>query len=135
MDSLRHFYGVIFVRRGPYTNGIFKFELTLPPRYNDKNMWPQITFTSRVFNPYVTEATGELDIQTAYPVWDPSRHYLVPVLTYLKKIFYSKNFSDAKANPEAKALSETEPEAYRKRVDECVKESQETMYTLSLIHI
>lgn len=128
MDSLRHFYGVIFVRRGPFTNGIFKFELKLPPRYNDTNMWPQIVFNSRVYNPYVDEKTGELDIQSAYPSWDPSRHYLVTVLTYLKKIFYSKNFVDARANPDAKALAETDPEAYRNNVEDCVRESQRTIY-------
>jgi ubiquitin-protein ligase len=129
MDSLRHFYGVIFVRRGPFTNGIFKFELKLPPRYNDTNMWPQIVFNTRVYNPYVNETTGELDIQSAYPTWDPSRHYLVTVLTYLKKIFYSKNFVDARANPDARALAESDPEAYRKNVEDCVRESQKTIYT------
>ena len=129
MDDLRHFYGVIFVRRGPFTNGIFKFELKLPPRYNDTNMWPQIIFNTRVYNPYVDEKTGELDIQSAYPTWDPSRHYLVTVLTYLKKIFYSKNFVDAKANPDARALAETNPEAYRRNVEDCVRDSQKSIYT------
>jgi ubiquitin-protein ligase len=129
MDSLRHFYGVIFVRRGPFTNGIFKFELKLPTRYNDTNMWPQITFNTRVYNPYVDEKTGVLDIQSAYPTWDPSRHYLVTVLTYLKKIFYSKNFADAKANPDARALAETDPEAYRRNVEDCVRDSQKSIYT------
>lgn len=128
MDNLRHFYGVIFVRRGPYTNGIFKFQLRLPERYNDVNMWPQITFSSYVFNPYVNPATGELDIRTAYPTWDPSRHYLVTVLTFLKKIFYSKNFSDAKANIEAKNMAEKDPDVYRKKVDACVRESQKDVF-------
>jgi ubiquitin-protein ligase len=128
MDNLRHFFGVVFVRRGPFTNGIFKFSLQLPPKYNDTNMWPHIVFSSRVFNPYVNEKTGALDIQSAYPTWDPSRHYLVTVLTYLKKIFYSKNFTDARANPQARELAETDPEAYRKKVDECVRESQKNVY-------
>ena len=57
-----------------------------------------------------------------------STSYLVTVLTYLKKIFYSKNFTDAKANVEAKKLAETDPEAYRKKVDACVRESQKNMY-------
>lgn len=126
--NLRHFFGLIFVRRGPFTNGIFKFQLKLPPQYNDTDMWPKIFFDSRVYNPYVDETSGELDIQSAYPTWDPSRHYLVTVLTYLKKIFYSKNFADAKANVAAKQLSETDPEAYRKKVEECVEESQKNVY-------
>lgn len=128
MDDLRTFYGIIFVRRGPFTNGIFKFQLKLPPKYNDTNMWPQITFSSYVYNPYVDEKTGALDIQSAYPTWDPSRHYLVTVLTYLKKIFYSKNFADAKANVDAKTLAETNPDEYRKKVDDCVRQSQKSVY-------
>jgi len=128
MNSLRDFYGVIFVRRGPFTNGIFKFRLNLPPKYNDVNMWPKITFSSRVYNPYVDAETGELDVQSAYPEWDPSRHYLVTVLTYLKKIFYAKNFADARANVEAKSLAESDPQAYKKKVEECVHESQKKVY-------
>jgi hypothetical protein len=77
----------------------------------------------------VNEKTGQLDIQSTYPTWDPSRHYLVTVLTYLKKIFYSKSFADAKANIEAKELAETDPEAYRGKVDACVRESQKNIYT------
>lgn len=128
MDSLRNFHGIIFVRRGPFTNGIFKFRLDLPPKYNDTNMWPKITFSSTVYNPYVDEKTGELDIKTAYPTWDPSRHYLVTVLTFLKKIFYSKNFADAKANPAARELFEKDPAAYKKKVESCVHESQKKVY-------
>lgn len=128
-DNLRSFYGIIFVRRGPYANGIFKFRLKLPPKYNDVNQWPQITFSSFVYSPYVDESNGSLDIRSAYPKWDPSRHYLVTVLTYLKKIFYSKNFADAKANIPAKELAEKNPESFRKKVDASVRESQKNMYT------
>ena len=128
MDSLRDFHGIIFVRRGPFTNGIFKFRLDLPAKYNDTNMHPKITFSSKVYNPYVDEKTGELDIKTAYPTWDPSRHYLVTVLTFLKKIFYSKTFTDAKANPAARELFEKDPAAYKKKVEACVHESQKKVY-------
>ena len=128
MDNLRLFFGVIFVRRGPYSNGIFKFQLKLPLKYNDENQHPSITFSTYVYSPYVDEATGVLDILSAYPKWDPSKHYLVTVLTYLKKIFYSKNFADAKANMDAKELSVNDPETFRKKVDACVRESQKNMY-------
>lgn len=74
MKELRHFYGVIFVRRGPFTNGIFKFQLRLPEKYNDVDQWPQITFDSYVFHPHVNASTGELDVKSAYPRWDPHRY-------------------------------------------------------------
>jgi ubiquitin-protein ligase len=127
LKELRHFYGVIFVRRGPFTNGIFKFELVLPRQYNDFNQHPQIHFNSKVYNPYVFP-DGKLDIETAYPKWDPSRHYLVTVLTFLKKIFYAKSFDDARANLEAKELSLSDPAQYRENVDACVRESQKQVF-------
>lgn len=71
LENLRKFYGVIFVRRGPYVNGIFKFILTLPPTYNDLNQHPEIVFVSNVYSPYVNPETLQLDIMTAYPRWDP----------------------------------------------------------------
>lgn len=128
LSELRTFHGVIFVRRGPFTNGIFKFQLKLPMLYNDLNQHPQIFFLTKVFNPYVNPATGELDIKSTYPRWDPSRHYLVTVLTFLKKIFYAKSFDDAKANPEAREMVMKDPAAYREKVDECVRESQREVF-------
>jgi len=128
LDDLRHFYGVVFVRRGPFTNGIFKFQLRLPRLYNDINQHPQIIFTSYVYNPHVDPTTGELDITSAYPKWDPSRHYLVTVLTFLKKIFYAKSFEECQANPQARDLASQDPAAYRENVDACVRESQKEVF-------
>jgi ubiquitin-protein ligase len=129
IDNLRKFYGVIFVRRGPYMNGIFKFTLDLPMKYNDVNTHPTITFTSRVYNPYVDPATGKLDILTMYPRWDPTRHYLVTVLTFVKKIFYAKSFDDAVANIEAKELAINDPIAFTTNIHLCVTESNTLLYT------
>jgi hypothetical protein len=93
------------------------------------NTHPEIVFTSNVYNPHVHPTTGVLDVAAAYPRWDPHRHYLVTVLTYLKKIFYLKSFGDeARANPEAKRLASTDPEAYRSLVDQCVRESQKAVF-------
>ena len=128
IDNLRKFHGVIFVRRGPYMNGIFKFTLDLPMMYNDVNTHPTIKFTSRVYNPYVDPETGILDIQTMYPRWDPSRHYLVTVLTFVKKIFYAKTFQDAKANLEAKEFAQTNPIAFNTNIHLCVSESNKSIY-------
>lgn len=128
LTSLRTFHGVIFLRRGLYANGIFKFTMELPQGYNDVDTWPQITFQGWVYSPHVNE-NGELDLKSAYPQWDPHRHYLVTVLTYLKKIFYMKSFGDdAVANVDARELSRSDPKEYRRMVSKCVKESQRGLY-------
>jgi hypothetical protein len=50
--------------------------------------------------------TGELDLRSSFPEWNPDKHYLITVLTFLKKIFYMKDFPPLPAppNPEAHAL-------------------------------
>jgi ubiquitin-protein ligase len=131
-DNIRHFHGVIFVRRGAFTNGIFKFTLECDPKYNDRNLHPKVTFSSYVYNPLVNADTGEVDLTIAYPEWDPSKHYLVTVLIYLKRIFYLKDYNEGEAerypNQEALRLFKTDMEGYRRRVQECVKESQRAVY-------
>jgi len=126
--SLRLFHGVIFLRRGMYSNAIFKFTMELPQGYNDINTFPKITFDTKVYNPHVSEQ-GILDLTAAYTKWDPHRHYLVTVLTFLKKIFYIKNYGDgASANLEARELSRSHPAEFKRNVVKCVKESQRGLF-------
>jgi len=134
-NDLRFFHGVIFVRRGTSTNGIFKFTLQCPPKYNNVGTHPVVRFSSYVYNPHVHPRTGEVDIHAAYPDWDPSKHFLVTVLTYMKRIFYVKDYDDLSEeeqlrlpNQEALRLFKSDPEAYGRRVLECVRESQRSVY-------
>ena len=52
-DNIRMFHGVIFVRRGLYRDGIFRFTMELPYNYNSINSYPIITFI-----PLLDESTG-----------------------------------------------------------------------------
>lgn len=126
LGDLRRWEGVIFVRRGMYSGGIFKFVLELPTSYNDVDAWPEISFASRVFSPYVNETSGKLDLKAAYPRWDPNRHYVVTALTWLKKIFYMKqgfkNYASP-ANASAAKLYEANPPEFLRRVERCVADS------------
>jgi hypothetical protein len=53
-------------------------------------------------------------------------------MTYVKRIFYLKDFSpeeEAKyPNQEALKMFRTDPEGYRRRVQECVRESQKSVF-------
>ncbi|KAJ8602654.1 hypothetical protein CTAYLR_004096 [Chrysophaeum taylorii] len=123
--ELRRWSGVIFVRRGLYAGGVFKFEVRLPPAYNDHDAWPELRFLSDVFSPYVSPE-GAVDLKAAYPSWNPSKHFVVTALTFLKKLFYVKRgFEDYETpfNPEAKRLFET-PE-FLERVAACVRKSND----------
>ncbi len=48
--KLRLWYGAIFLRKGLYTGGIFRFSISLPPNYNDVGTWPRIIFSSEVYS-------------------------------------------------------------------------------------
>ena len=135
LESLRVWHGVIFVRKGVYQNGVFKFRVDLPPEYPELDAWPRVTFVvARVFNPLVDEESGALDVRAGFAGevrWDPQRHYIVHVLTFLKKIFYEKEFGryGSIANREALALhARADKGEYMRRVEACVRASAEGVY-------
>lgn len=89
----------------PLLSACANTRVELPLDYNDAGTWPMIRFTSTVFNPMVLPTTGELDLKSVFPEWVPGKHYMVTALTYLKKVFYMKDFSFPRpANPKAQAM-------------------------------
>jgi len=131
-EDLRVWNGVIFVRKGSYQDGIFKFTINIPSEYNDKNVWPEVRFVSEVFNPYVNPQTGLLDLRSNYPQWDPNSHFMITVLTFVKKIFYLKESDVADyrkpADPDAWRTFMRDRAAYDTRVAEIVETSQSTVF-------
>ncbi len=104
-DNIRALHGVIFVRRGLYREGVFRFRIDLPPVYNDFNTHPLITFTPPIFNPLVDMSTGRLDltVDEALSEWHPERHFLVTALIMIKKIFYARTYDIYHHIPNAEA--------------------------------
>ncbi|KAE8996922.1 hypothetical protein PR003_g19767 [Phytophthora rubi] len=129
-DHSRVWYGTIFIHAGLYRNGIFKFTIFLPESYNGPGTYPRIVFNTKIFHPYVYEDTKELDLKPKFPEWDPELHYMVAVLTYLKGIFYMKDFPDLAmvANSVALDMFRHDPENYVNKVEECVDESLTNVY-------
>ena len=91
---MHKFHGVIFVRRGNYRDGTFRFTMVLPDGYSGINTHPQITFVPPIFNPLIDRETGKLDISVdpAMRTWQPDKHFILNALTFLKSIFYLKSF-------------------------------------------
>jgi ubiquitin-protein ligase len=110
IDNIRNLHGAIFLRRGIYRDGIFRFTLTLPRQYNDVGTYPEITFTPPVFNPLIDPTTGRFDLRLDEALkesgWLPDKHFIMNAITFLKKIFYMKSYNGftSIANPEAKRL-------------------------------
>ncbi len=76
-----------------------------------------------------------MDLSSAFSEWDPSKHFLVTALTYVKRIFYVRDYeglSDDERgrlpNQDALLLFQSDIDGYRRRVLECVRESQRSVY-------
>ncbi len=74
-EDLRLFHGAIFVRRGAFMNGIFRFTLTCPPRYNDFGSHPILRFSSYVYNPHVHPGKRKAKIIMLFLF--RNRHFLI----------------------------------------------------------
>eukprot|EP01041_Mallomonas_annulata_P007624 gene7623-15611_t len=126
-DDIRQLNGVIFVRRGLYRNGIFRFKISLPRNYNSVNAHPLIIFTPPIFNPLIDNETGILDLRLEESLreWQPDKHFIVTVLTFLKKIFYMQNFQKYPSVPNetARNIFTNDKEEYLRLVEECVQDS------------
>ncbi|CCI43186.1 unnamed protein product [Albugo candida] len=130
-DNSRIWYGTIFIHQGLYRNGIFKFTIEIPSDYNGPGTYPSIVFSSSIFHPYVSPQTRKLDLKAKFPEWDPELHYMVAALTFLKSIFYMKEFPeilDNVANPNALKLFHDELETYVTNVERCVSGSLESVF-------
>lgn len=104
-DQIRTLHGVIFVRRGLFHDGVFRFRIDLPPNYNEFNSHPIVTFTPPIFNPLVDPVTGQLDLKIDEKLqeWHPERHFIITAITFVKKIFYLKNYDGFLRIPNAEA--------------------------------
>ena len=58
LDNISKFHGVIFVRRGLYRNGIFRFTIEFPKNYSSLNSFPVITFSPPIFNPLIDSSVS-----------------------------------------------------------------------------
>lgn len=126
-SDIRQLFGVAFLRKGLYKGGIFRFKITLPKDYNSKGSYPHVVFTPPIFHPLVDPATGVLRLQCSeqFADWDPSKHFLISVLVFLKKIFYMKSFDvmNDVPNEEAMQLFSAARETFASRAQECVTDS------------
>jgi len=133
-DSLRRWYGVIFLRKGHYRGAVFKFVILIPMKYPDEA--PTVHFLSEVFHPLIHPATGLLDLSPQFPRWNSTQHYIVLVLCYIKKIFYKTELWEARPgkeamNAQAQKLWMNSKDEYFRQADACCLRSQsvEQLYT------
>ncbi|KAL1925776.1 uncharacterized protein VTP21DRAFT_659 [Calcarisporiella thermophila] len=84
IDDMNTWYGVLFVRKGYYKNGVFKFRINIPREYPERA--PGVAFITDMFHPLVDQ-NGQLSIGQQFPTWTPNRDYIFHVLHYVRNIF------------------------------------------------
>ena len=89
MEDVRQWSGVIFIRKGLYKGGIFRFFLELPRSYPADGACPRVTFLTDVHHPHVDAKTGQVDILSHFDgKWIAGEHYIVVILAVLKSMFF-----------------------------------------------
>ncbi|CRL01679.1 CLUMA_CG014898, isoform A [Clunio marinus] len=75
--------GVMFVRSGPFKNGIFRFTLHLESTFPNQKFHPTIKFIDSMTHPLVSPDTFLFDASHAFPTWSENDH-IYEILKFLK---------------------------------------------------
>ncbi|XP_044750284.1 protein crossbronx homolog [Coccinella septempunctata] len=128
-DNFLAWFGVIFVKSGPYEEGVFRFDIILEPDFPDTPKLPTVCFQSKMFHPVVHQETNELSLLKAFTKWDKSENHIWQVLKYIKWIFHNVEGSLPHAvNEEAVSLFKNDKEEFQKKARNIVEESLEHLY-------
>ncbi|CAK9822855.1 AKT-interacting protein [Anthophora retusa] len=119
-------FGVQFVRQGIYQGGIFRFTVTLPQNFPDGGC-PKVVFQTPVFHPLIHPESGELCTSWEFPEWRKSNR-IWQLIQFITKILAKVDIKMNPVNREATNLLESNFEAFRDRVERCVRDSLNKVY-------
>ncbi|XP_001654780.2 protein crossbronx homolog [Aedes aegypti] len=125
-------FGVIFVRSGPYKDGVFRFTVSLPDKFPNDATVPNVVFQSETFHPLIDPYNGTLELAEAFPKWKSGENHVWQLLKFIQYIFASfdeyMSLAEQSANNVAYELyGQNRPEFLRK-VEECVRLGQSRLY-------
>ncbi|EDO48780.1 predicted protein [Nematostella vectensis] len=120
LKSLQVWHGIIFLRAGPYRDGIFRFFIFLQDDFPDSR--PLVKFTSNVFHPQIHE-NGVFNLEVAFPNWHRGKHCIWQILKYMKSCFYSTDTWGG-VNQDAVNVVHSSLEEFKEKARNCALESQ-----------
>ncbi|UMM38339.1 hypothetical protein L5515_009794 [Caenorhabditis briggsae] len=123
-------FGVIFVRKGIFGGGIFRFNIEIPLEFPESSELPKVIFNQTIFHPLICIKSKELCLKRSFPDgWKSEKHSLSRVLIVLQRSFYSYDVdSDKCINPEASVLYKEHRDKFREIAKECVEASRAMVY-------
>lgn len=119
IKSPQVWHGIIFLRAGPFKEGIFRFNILLPDNF--PNSAPIVRFTSHVFHPQI-HINGVLNLGQTFHCWKRGESHVCDVLKYIKSCFYNLNTGGA-LNQEASNCIDDNLNEFKAKASECVKQS------------
>ena len=108
--------GIVFVKRGPYAGGVFKFAIKLAAYPMQA---PEIVFQTRVFHPAIHPVTGRMDALLSE--WRPQTERVWHVLKRVAEELEEP--SEGSGNAEAASMQRERPETFAEFCRQCVRES------------
>ncbi|CAB3397059.1 unnamed protein product [Caenorhabditis bovis] len=123
-------FGVVFIRKGIFGGGIFRFTFDIPSDFPETSELPTVTFDNALFHPLIDLKTRQLDLSRSFPDgWKREKHNLLRVLIVVQRIFFSYEFDcDKCINPEAAILYKEHKEKFKEMAKDVVETSRAQVY-------
>lgn len=123
-------FGVIFIRKGIFGGGIFRFKIEIPLDFPTSSNLPKVIFNQNIFHPLICSKTKELCLSRSFPDgWKREKHSLRRVLVVVQRSFYSYDIETDKCiNSEASVLYKEHRDKFREIAKECVQSSRSMVY-------
>lgn len=86
LNNIQIWQGVIFLRQGPFKDGVFRFKIEIPQDY--PNSAPVLSFHDFIYHPLIDSNSGKLALGPQFPTWRPGKDFIFSLLNYVKSIFY-----------------------------------------------
>ncbi|KDN50378.1 hypothetical protein K437DRAFT_267283 [Tilletiaria anomala UBC 951] len=124
--NLLTWHGVIFVRRGPYAGGIFRFDIHFLPSFLSGTAVPDVIFPPTLLHPLVDATTFRLSLLPRFSsasnataeAWNACRNSSVNLLRYIRDAFTVKVLNEVSerqaANKDVYAMYRTNHELFLK---------------------
>jgi len=122
-------FGVLFIRQGPYQEGVFRFQVMIPDNYPDGDV-PKVVFESHVFHPCIDPNTHQLNVKQGFHKWKRNVNHIWQVLLYARRLFYKIEINNP-TNVEAATLWEKDQASFTERARSCVMDWKEILYRVT----
>ncbi|XP_065186536.1 AKT-interacting protein-like [Sycon ciliatum] len=113
-------FGLLVVRSGCYTGGVFKFVLIADDGHPHSGAVPFVIFQPPVFHPLVDMVTGQMNCGVSFRKWKAQSNTLAELLEFVKDAFYQVTTLEA-VNPEASSIYTNNKDNFKQRAMESVQ--------------